>query len=101
MVLRRVNQLNKCSTFLHSQRRLYVPSSCVLSTGGSPPPGVPFLLAGVGVEVADAFGARFPERDGSKQKCRGGRRPNGVVGRGFHAERTSHRQRETEQQRRR
>jgi hypothetical protein len=31
----------------------------------------------------------FPERDHPKQKCRGGRRPNGGVGRGLHPERTS------------
>src|SRR6516162_3699261 len=68
---------------------------------GHPCPGVPFLFAGVGVEVAGALDAMFPERDHPKQKCHGGRRPNRVVERGFHAERTSHRQRETEQQRRR
>src|SRR6516225_3426125 len=43
----------------------------------------------------------FPKRDHPEQKCRGGCRPDGEVERGFHPERTSHRQRETEQQRRR
>src|SRR5262249_20211154 len=52
------------------------------------------VKTGVGVEVAGALGAMFPERDHSKQKGRGGRRPNGGVGRGFHPERTRHRQRE-------
>src|SRR5262245_52423571 len=55
---------------------------------GHPCPGVPFLFAGVGVEVAGALGAIFPERDHPKQKCRGGRRPTGGVGRGLPPERT-------------
>src|SRR5215510_13739249 len=59
--------------------------------------GVLLRFAGLGVEFAGALGAMFPERDHPEQKCRGGRRPNRVVGRGFHPERTSHRQRETEQ----
>ena len=42
---------------------------------GHPCPGVPFLFAGVGVEVAGALGAMLSERDHPDQKCRGGRRP--------------------------
>src|SRR6516162_7574354 len=62
--------------------------------------GVLLRFTGVGVEFTIAIAAMFPERHDAEQKCRSGRRPNGVVDRGFHPERTSHRQRETEQQRR-
>src|SRR5262245_14607128 len=60
--------------------------------------GVLLRVAGLGIEFA---GAMFPERDHPEQKCRGRRRPNGVVGRAFPPERTSNRQGEPEQQRRR
>src|SRR5262245_55802456 len=59
--------------------------------------GVLLRFAGLGVEFAGALGAMFPERDHPEQKGGGGRRQKGVVGGGFHPERKSHRQRETEQ----
>ena len=58
---------------------------------------ISFLIIVFAEVTPKVIGATFPERDHSEQECRGGRRPNGVVGRGFHPERTSHRQRETEQ----